>query len=128
MLLKEVPLSSKPVFDFRRLFSLLSMATAVAGSGNTAKGIVGLSATLGLSSLPPLSVCLVSTPPFFFQHRKGHRGPVCYSRSAPAPPFFCLFFVFLFLFFVFIERLMPHLANSRTHEALDTLVQAMASS
>jgi len=47
VLLKEVPLSSKPVFDFRRLFSLLSMATAVAGSGNTAKGIVGLSATLG---------------------------------------------------------------------------------
>ena len=71
MLLKEVPLSSKPVFDFRRLFSLLSMATAVAGSGNTAKGIVGLSATLGLSSPPPCLSVWFPRPPFFFNIAKG---------------------------------------------------------
>ena len=49
VLLKKVPLSSKPVFDFRRLFSLLSVATAVAGSGNLLRGIVGLLGTAGLS-------------------------------------------------------------------------------
>lgn len=46
VLLKENPLSSKPIFDFRRLFSLLSMAASVAGSGDLIKGLSGLGGTL----------------------------------------------------------------------------------
>jgi hypothetical protein len=58
VLLKNVPLSSKPVFDFRRLFSLLSVATAVAGSGNVLRGIVGLLGTAGLSFSVFLFFCV----------------------------------------------------------------------
>ena len=44
--MKPARLSSKPVFDFARLFALLSIAASVAGSGNALKGLGGLAGTM----------------------------------------------------------------------------------